>query len=370
MRNKNLPSRASAALLLSASIIFVSSFSGSVAGKPPKDKPGGGGEDPPANIAFVYSDARDGGLFLTTSDGSGAERLTRPGRNAWDQYAVWSPDLDANPSNGYLGEIAFLRNEGNGPQLYVVRPDGTGLTLLQNFNGISRRPFGGITWSPDGRYIVYNNEDIGFVDAITGAVEFVQVPMDLNSGPVSFSIDLEPETNGYQGSIAITAGGPTTNGTDIVLIPIEIATDGTRTIGTPTVLNLPDDQSAARWSPTQPCLAFVNYQSNNPAPPLIELGVLDIVFDESGAPTVVDGEFLTDLSVDPDTITWSPDGTQVAWDDIREGTAGGVTFDILRIRADGSDKGVSSLVTTTNSSRDREVLPDWNPNWVNDLDLP
>ena len=56
---------------------------------------------------------------------------------------------------GENGRIAFHADDGSGFQLYVIRPDGSGLTQLTHLNGDASNA----DWSPDGRRIAFTFED-------------------------------------------------------------------------------------------------------------------------------------------------------------------------------------------------------------------
>lgn len=74
----------------------------------------------------------------------GAKRVLRGTRNVGARQPDWSPD-------GRL--IAFLRQRapGGGSEIWVVRPDGTGLRRLIRTRSDLEAP----AWSPDGRSIAY-----------------------------------------------------------------------------------------------------------------------------------------------------------------------------------------------------------------------
>lgn len=86
-------------------------------------------------LAFTVRSGEDTALWLSDRDGSSARWLTGP---AWD--AAWSPDgawiLHASDRDGTI-------------QLWVIRPDGSGLRRVTQLEGLRGRS----DWSPDGERI-------------------------------------------------------------------------------------------------------------------------------------------------------------------------------------------------------------------------
>ncbi len=94
--------------------------------------------------------SRNSEVFVANVDGSEEVNLTN--NAAFDGWPTWSPDG---------GSIAFASNRGgpeNRGQVYIVRPDGTGLRRASAPPGSYVQP----AWSPDGRKIyAYSNTEIG-----------------------------------------------------------------------------------------------------------------------------------------------------------------------------------------------------------------
>ncbi len=82
------------------------------------------------------------GLYVMNSDGSGARRITPPGREA--QYAAWSPAGD---------RIAFTYVESGGFDLFTIHPDGSGLRRLTRDGAGGENNWA--MWSPDGNEIAW-----------------------------------------------------------------------------------------------------------------------------------------------------------------------------------------------------------------------
>jgi Tol biopolymer transport system component len=86
-----------------------------------------------------------GALYVVNADGTGLRRIT-PAGFAFDYFASWSPDGE---------RIAFGHfDDANGGELYVVAPDGSGLTefLTDEMLGMDAWL---ATWSPDGAHIAF-----------------------------------------------------------------------------------------------------------------------------------------------------------------------------------------------------------------------
>jgi TolB protein len=90
-------------------------------------------------------------LFVMNADGSDLHRITPWKLNAGDG-ADWAPDGSRLLFRSKV-EVADERS-----QFYTVRPDGTGLTRITDFE-FTHRPLLSATFSPDGRQIVFAKAD-------------------------------------------------------------------------------------------------------------------------------------------------------------------------------------------------------------------
>jgi Tol biopolymer transport system component len=333
---------------------------------------GGEGEGPTAaetNPAIVFLDDVDGGLFLTTSDGSVRTRLTT-NRTSRDLGAAWSPDFKPE-SPGHQGEIAFFRQPDPARiwgDIYVVPSDASGPPVrIRSFTDFSVPPPEGqssisLSWSPDGRRIIYASE--GAVWALTvasGAVERLFGRGGYYVDTPAFSPDLDEEAIGYQGEIAFTSAdelpGGVFSGSDTFLCPVAIDGAGNLTVHSELTVNLSQSPGVIEehpvWSADGRYLVFSR-----------RLDGADIGADGRGISVI---DVMTRVQLDViDTYhaqirpTWSPNGFWVGYSDARL-VRGKFTADVFFVSP--WDSSPPANVTKTDSSRAVEYFPAWNPAW-------
>ncbi len=98
----------------------------------------------PDGTQIAFRTHRDGDeeVYLMNADGSDQHNLSNA-PNRGDYSPAWSPD----------GEwIAFMSDRAGNNNIWVIQPDGSGLRQVTDIRGISEYP----TWAPDGSQIVFN----------------------------------------------------------------------------------------------------------------------------------------------------------------------------------------------------------------------
>jgi Tol biopolymer transport system component len=103
----------------------------------------------PDGSSFVFTAEKDSHLYVVATDGSTAPRAIGDG-SLLPMFPAWAPD-------GSLIAFTGLKLEPDGtlgvPNVYVIRPDGTGQAAISGERGY--RPGGAVQWSPTGKAVVY-----------------------------------------------------------------------------------------------------------------------------------------------------------------------------------------------------------------------
>jgi hypothetical protein len=99
-------------------------------------------------IAYTSDEVGNGSIYIVRADGSDPRAIVvgESGRGAF--HPAWSPD-------GKWIALAREVNEDHETDLYLVRPDGTGLHKLLERPGTETGP----SWSPDGTTIVFSGSE-------------------------------------------------------------------------------------------------------------------------------------------------------------------------------------------------------------------
>jgi Tol biopolymer transport system component len=267
----------------------------------------------PTRIAFTSN--RDGNdeIYVMNPDGTGLTNLTNHPDD--DGLSAWSPDGT---------KIAFTSNRDGNNEIYVMNADGTNPVRLTN----NPANDGGLTWSPDGTKIAFtsnrdNNWEIYVMDADGSN------PTNLTNHPDG---DLDPDWSPDGTRIVFYTGRDGSAGEIYVM-------DADGTNQTPLTNNTAHDSDPA-WSPDGTKIAFRSDSG----------GIIDLfVMDADGSNPVN----LTNSAIEDNTPDWSPDGTRITFE--RDAAGPGDLGDIFVMDADGSNP----VNLTNHSAHDR--YPDWSP---------
>jgi TolB protein len=242
------------------------------------------------------------------ADGSGQTTLI-------DDKAVmgyrWSPDGE---SIAVLTEVCEKDCIETTHILWVMRPDGSGLSMLSRDGGIP-------SWSPDGRSLAFTSRDY----------EFLIINADGTNA------------RGFLGSNLSSQPAWSPDGTRIAFIDVEnngiwlINPDGSG------LVKLTGDTGVPVWSPDGSKLVFSWF---HPTPGTGGIGVINR--DGSGRSDLTNG-----FDSDP---RWSPDGSRIVFR--REFVSGGLNAgsDIFVMNADGSGQ---TNISNAPGTDDQE--PVWAP---------
>ncbi|MBL8820123.1 MAG: PD40 domain-containing protein [Planctomyces sp.] len=323
---------------------------------------GGSGSGGAVNYAFVYQDSGTGDLYLTTSGGAVKTKLTSSGKGT-DYAPAWSPDLDLT-TPGHQGYIAFFRQYD--PRyvwggIFIVPSDmSTPPVEVRSYKTSDPRPpsrDSGLSWTPDGLHIVYASDfdRVSALSVATGNVTLLfKDPQNPNVAGYTYdpslSPDQFPEVPGYQGFLSFSFAF------DIVMAPVEVDEAGVWTVGPMSNLTQSSDVSESRpvWSPDGSTLAYFRGDAGTNTGR--GLNILD----------VATGDITSVINTYQDRVPpcWSPDGLFLGFHDAHQ-VSGKWTTDVFYVSP--WDLSPRINVTKTNSSSSNEVLPNWNPAWVNDI---
>ena len=235
-----------------------------------------------------------------------------------------SPSVTYAAFPGTNGKIAFDSTRNGNEDIYVMNPDGSGVTQLTFDPAPDSYP----EWSADGKHIVFESQRDG------------------NSEIYSMNADGSGQTRLTNDSAIDSAPAWSPDGTQIVFVSqrdgneeiYKMNADGSDQTRL-TVHSGSDTQPA--WSPDGSKIAFEKDQAG-----FAQIFVMD-----------TDGSNLVPLTAlyRNGGVNWSPDGTKLVFHSDRECMGCGIYFDLFTMDADGSNQ------TRLTYALARAELPAWSP---------
>ena len=110
-------------------------------------------------------------IFMMNADGSNLTNITD--HPAWEEYPAWSPDGKKIAFRGYRDneDLEVERPVGRA-ELYIMDPDGSNVERLTRNAGWE----GGVSWSPDSKWIVYRAGPVNSDDPMLEGVYRMHIP--------------------------------------------------------------------------------------------------------------------------------------------------------------------------------------------------
>ena len=317
-------------------------------------KGGGRGTTSPPELVYRNDDAI---ITLATADGEVVAELTGGNKGfTIMRTPTWSPD---GSQIAYL-EGTDLKEGGTIFDLYVMNVDGTGKTLMHQFENylyITHPEHHDLKWLP-GDYLSYRDAySIAILDMIRGTSQRI----DLNQwhdyfDQSSIGPGIDPTTPGSQGLLVYKAYDQgVTNGSDIHLAVLTADTDGALQFDPTTIrhLDLPGDQGFPVVSPDQTKVVFYDNATGG-AGSIISTVSLDYSsgVEFGSVQELIVGTGFQEFRGFP---TWSPDSQWVAFAWTKPDQKGERRWEIARLSSDGS-----AFINVT-QSRSHEYAPEWIP---------
>jgi Tol biopolymer transport system component len=232
----------------------------------------------------------DAGLYAMNADGTAVTRLTS---DPSDTGAAWSPDGS---------RIAFVRFDDDARSLFLMDADGTHLSRITGPPPLVDPSDEAPAWSPDGATIAFGRggrepgDETGDEDIYTMSPDGTNV-LRLTHAPL---IESEPSWSPDGSRIAfvgydLAAGGKPPSPVRLYVMRANGA--GVTQVG-------PQDVDAPAWSPDGSEIAFVDTESG---------AIVTVSPDGSGERRILDvAELVGGVHLVYD-LTWSPDGTKLAF---------------------------------------------------------
>ena len=313
-------------------------------------------------------------MFISASDRRSIRATLLLFLTAWAAACRPTPPPITLPNSG----IAFVSDRDGNQEIYVMQPDGSGLTRITDNPALDTEP----AWSPDGKQIAFRSKRDGSSDIFLLGGAFGQPKNLINDPQDSIFDEFKPAWNPDGQRLAIYADRYAQDGCAAHQLAFMPVSGGSENIQLAQVA--PGNQISFAWSPDGQALVFSAYHCSTnqthlyiweqPQSPAIQLT------GDSVAPALYpawshDGHFIAFTSlhdgegqiyvIEPATglavnltnnpardayPTWSPDDSQIAFVTDRDGND-----EIYIMNADGSEP----RNITSNPAQD--TLPAWSP---------